>query len=377
MYFNAHIQVTVISNTTGDTIALKSICSVNKKQDGHALGAECELTVPMNCVIQYKDGQHDNYLTQYTVNTQSAFSVGDQINITANYDGYPTQTIFNGFITDFVFGNPMKIKCMDYQYFFNLGIFGQARGASVKINKKKKSPTLKVFGASWKSITLKDLMTQVVDFVNDTIDLKSINAEHISLVLPMPDIPLENIQFPNCTPASICQYFIKQLGLVCTLTNGTQLYVNIASNTTGLINYATNRNVITSDLQKPASTFQLYKVKAWFNNPNGTKQYKEVGDTNGEQHELFFYNVPDETKRNQLATEGWNKIKQKRFNGTITTYLYPEPLLFAKAVYTDIRYPDRTGNYVITHIETTIDTGGYRHKLKLAYLTDLNDTTNL
>ena len=102
MYLNAHIQVTVISNTTGDTIALKSICSVNKKQDGHALGAECELTVPMNCVIQYKDGQHD-YLTQYTVNTQSAFSVGDQINITANYDGYPTQTIFNGFITDFVF----------------------------------------------------------------------------------------------------------------------------------------------------------------------------------------------------------------------------------------------------------------------------------
>jgi hypothetical protein len=376
MYLNAHIQVTVISNTTGDTIALKSICSVNKKQDGHALGAECELTVPMNCVIQYKDGQHD-YLTQYTVNTQAAFSVGDQISITANYDGYLTQTIFNGFITDFVFGNPMKIKCMDYQYFFNLGIFGQARGASVKINKKKKSPTFQTFGCNYKSITLKDLLTNVIGFVNDTIDIKCANADHINLVLPMPDIELVNITFSMMTPASICQYFIKELGLVVTL-RGSDLYVNIASNTTAVINYATNRNVIISDLQKPASTFQTYKVKAWFYQPTGKKDSIEIGDSNGQQRDVYFYRVKqDADVYNKLATEALNKIKQMRFNGTITTYLYPEPLLFAKAVYTDIRYPDRTGNYVITHIETTIDTGGYRHKLKLAYLTDLNDTTKL
>jgi hypothetical protein len=375
MYFNAHIKVEVTSNTTGDTVLLKSICSVHKKQDGHALGAECEITLPMNCVIQYENGAHD-HLTQYTVNTQSFFSTGDKIHITANYDSYNEQVIFDGFITDFVFGNPMKIKCMDYQYFFNLGIFGQVRGATVKINKKKKSPTIKVFGASWKEITFKNLMTQVVDFVNDTIDVKCADADHISIILPVPDFTLYNIQFPNCSPASIVQYFIKQLGMVCTLF-GSQLYLNIASNTKDIVNYATNRNVIFSDIQKPASTFQLYKVKAWFLNDNGTKSYKEVGDTNGEQHELFFYNVKDETKRNQLALEGWNKIKQMRFNGSITTYLYPEPKLFAKAVYTDIRYPDRTGNYVITHIETTIDTSGYRHKLKLAYLTDLNDTTNL
>jgi len=370
MYFNAHLTVTINGNT------IKTICSVSKKHDGHSLGSECDITLPMNCVIQYKDGTHDK-LTQYTVNTQAAFGVGSTVLVTANYDTYNEQTIFEGFITDFVFGNPIKIKCMDYQYFFNLGIFGQERGASVKINKKKKSPVINTYGCHYASITLKDLLTNIIGFVNDTIDIKSTDAEHVTLVLPIPDIELVNITFSMMTPASICQYFIKELGLVLTL-NGTNLYCNVASNTTDVINYATNRNVIVSDLQKPTSTFQTYKVKAWFYQPTGKKDSIEVGDTNGQQRDVYFYRVKqDAALYLKMATEALNKVRQMRFNGSITTYLYPEPILFAKAVYTDIRYPARSGNYVITAIETTINQSGYRHKLKLAYLTDLNDTTNL
>ena len=76
-----------------------------------------------------------------------------------------------------------------------------------------------------------------------------------------------------------------------------------------------------------------------------------------------------------MANEALLKVKQHVYSGDIETYLYPDCQLFDKAVYKDIRYPARDGNYVITAIHFEIGSGGYHRKIRLSYLSTLNDTT--
>lgn len=358
MFFNAHTKV-VIGNKE-----LKTIVNISIKHDAEKIGASCDLVVPLNSRIQYVDGAHDFLTAQSLV----LFKVGDPITITAWYDGYPVQTVFEGFIYDFVEGQPMTIKCLDYVYFFNLGIFGSKR-VLVKKNKKSKKAFASV-GTSYKEITLKNLMQHIVDFVNDTIDDKADNTDHVALILPIPDLTLVNITFAMMSPAAILEWFKKELGLNINLLRN-NLYVNIASNTTETVVYKTDRNVLSADLQKPEATFQSFKVKAWFVREDGTKDSYEVGDSNGQLKEVFFYKVKrDNTLYQKLATEALNKAKQMRFSGAITTLLYPEAKLYMKADYSEIRYPSRNANYVIVGNDLDINDKGYRRKLKFAYLSE-------
>jgi len=366
MYLSGHIEVTIANKL------LKTIVSVHVKNDGHQIGSDCTLVLPLISTIQYKDGSHD-FLTQYSVNSQQTFAVGDPILITASYDGYPQVTLFKGFLFDFVEGTPMTIKCLDYSYFFNLGMFGTQR-VFVKQNKKGTKGFYNA-GAFYASIKLKDLLQNIVNFVNDTIDGATTDTDHVVLFEPgnIPDITLVNITFAMMSPLAILNYFRKELLFNITLMDN-QLYCNVASTTISSVTYRSDTNVLKCDLQKPEAVFQTFKVKAYFLQNNGLKDSIEVGDTNGKLVEVFFTQAMfggtrNVTKYTQLANEALNKAKQRVYGGTITTLLYPMPILFAKANYTDIRYPDRTGNYVTSGYETTVDASGYRHKVKFSYLT--------
>lgn len=358
MFFSGHISVTIADKQ------LKTIVSIKTKDDSEHIGSECELVVPLNCRIQYINGTRD-YLTEYAKNL---FSVGDLITITAWYDGFNQVQVFSGFIYDFIEGTPLTIKCLDYLYFLNKGIFGNQR-LLLKKNKKSKISTPSI-GASFKSITLQNLCQKVIDFANDTIDAETDNTDHLSLILPVPDIELVNITFAMMSPAAILDHLKKELGLNISL-QGNTLYINVASNTLATVYHRTDRNVIGCDLQKPSSVYTSFKVKAWFIRDDGTKDSFEIGDANGTLREVFFYKVKrDQTLYEKLATEALNKVKQQKYIGSIDTLLYPDLQLFYQVNYTDLRYPDRSGNYVVTGQEISIDAGGYHRKLKLSFLSE-------
>lgn len=359
MFFNGKISVVI-----GDK-ELKTVVSVNTKDDSDHIGAECEIVVPLNCRIQYINGRRD-YLTEYAKNL---FSVGDAIIIKAKYDGFDWVEVFNGFIFDFIEGTPITIKCLDYLYFLNKGIFGNQR-LLLKKNKKSTTTTPSI-GAAFRSITLQNLCQKLIDFANDTIDHETENTDHLSLILPMPDIELVNITFAMMSPAAILDWLKKEIGINISL-QGNKLYVNVASNTTSTVYYRTDRNVIGCDLQKPDAVYKSFKVKAWFIQEDGTKDSFEIGDSNGTLKEVFFYKVKrDQTLYQKMANEALNKVKQQKYSGTIDTLLYPDLRMFYKANYIDIRYPDRSANYVITGQEITIDENGYHRKLKLSYLSEI------
>lgn len=374
MYFDANISVLINGNP------LTTVVSCKTSNDGQKIGGYCDLVVPLNSYIQYSNP--DDLTTYLSAVRTDTFSSGDTIVVTASYSGFPTIQIFTGYVYDFVLGMPTTIKCLDYIYFFNLGVFGDKRVFTTnKSGSKIKSSGT---GVNYKSIQFKDLLQQLIDFVNETIENSTTGAEPVSLILPIFDMQLVNLTFISMSPASILEWFHKELGLNINLY-GNKLYVNLASNTTGSVTLNTGRNVIKSDLQTTMqksvtrngitttknlqSAFQKIRMKCWFIRENGTRDSLEVGDANGVQQEHFFYKVVRSlTNYETLANNALLKAQQHHYNGHLETLLYPDSDLFWKVEYTDLRYPEKDGTYVIIGIYFELTEKGFHKKLKVAWL---------
>lgn len=334
MYFDCKLQVNI-----GGKL-LRTVTAIKTRNESAHVGAECDIEVPVNCRIQYINGKND-FLTGYP---QVLFNVGDSVTITASYAGLPQITIFQGFIVDFIYGMPMKIRCADYIYNLNQG----------------------VITISNETITLKNLLTRIL------------KGTGVSLLLPVFDLTLSKITFRLMSPAAILEYLKKEIGLNISL-QGNQLYVNVASNTRNHVFHDTGPrigtigagggNVITANLQQPNTIFQNYRVKCWFVNEKGTKSSIEVGNTSGRLREQWFYKIPvDANLYQKLATEALNKVKMEKFTGWIETYLYPQCDVFDLATYRSIRYPASNGDYIITAMNFDLSPAGFHRKIKYSML---------
>jgi len=346
MYFNCKYSVSVTSQSTGIVSMISTVVSVSVHNDTAHIGADCDVVVPLNCLIQYRTSK-DSQLNQITMDVNQAFQSGDQITITANYEGYPEVNIFKGFITDFNMGTPTTIKCSDYIYLLEQ--------SSINV--------------SFASISLRQLITNVI------------KGTGITLMDDSFDFQLVNITYSLMSPAAILESIKKEMGLNISLSDN-RIYCNLASNILSSVKFASDRNVIKCDLQKPYAVFQAYKIKAWFFNENGTKDSYEYGPAEGVLQEAFFWkvkrgndiivdgkSVPENYQK--LAKEALIGLKQRKYKGTIETLLYPECDLFWKVIYTDVRYPDRNANYTVTGITTTLDENGFHRSIKLAYLNNI------
>lgn len=327
MYFKAEITVTI-----GNAI-IQTVSSVKTKNDSTHIGSECDIIVPINCRIKYKDGTHD-FLTGYP---QNLFKVSDPVTVVARYVGESDVQVFQGFVTDFILGMPTTIKCSDFIFLLNQ--------TTVDIEHK--------------TITLKNLATQILA------------GTGVTLLLPTLDLTLTNITFRLMSPAGILEYLKKEIGLNISL-QGNQLYINVASNTLETVFYTTGLNILQSKLQKPDAVFLKYKVKAWFIKENGTKDSVEVGDAEGHLEEVFFYRVAGgQSVYLKMAAEALNKVKQRKYKGMIETLLYPYCELFWRANYIDFRYPERNADYVVVGMNFELDEKGFHRHIKLAYLGEI------
>jgi len=326
MYLNCKLTVTI------DGVLLKTVSAVSINNDSKDIGSDCDIVVPINCRLEYADGTHD-FLNQIANNP---FNTGDEVVIQAQYDGYPLLTVFHGYVVDFIEGMPIKIKCQD-----NIFLLDQT---SISV--------------AYQSVTLQQLIANVIQ------------GTGIRLIQPILQLNLVNISFKDMSPAAILEWLKRELGLVITLS-GTDLYVNIASNTLNVVKFSTDINVLRSDLQKPNAVFLKLKLKAWFIRENGTKDSLEVGDPNGQLREVYFYKVPyNLSLYTQMANDALAKYKQFRYQGSIDALLYPDVNLYDKVNYNDVRYPDKNGNYVCVGIHTELGAEGFHRKLRLSYLSD-------
>lgn len=373
MYLNAHTRVTVTLEETGNTFILPYVCSVKVSNDSQHIGATCDIVVPLNSRIVY--GYDEKTQQALSAPTGNLFQTGDAVKIEAKYDGYDWVTIFEGFMFDFYEGAPLRIFCYDYIYKLNC---------------------VAPITVSYKKIKLAKLLENVL--ANTGVSLIPPGAKYtdkngVEQTNPIFDMDLFNISFTSMTPSAILEHLKKELGFNISLDKD-KLYYNIASNTINTVNYDTRYNIKGEVSLQPNTTkvrgsrghknksvFQRIKVKAHFyNEANGKNEFVTRGDEDGVNHDVFFYNIDVRGKTdaqkeaiyNKLADEAVEKYKQRRFNGSIKTYLYPEVDLFFRAVYNDFKYPERSGVYVVTAQNITLDENGYERDLKLAFIGDIN-----
>jgi hypothetical protein len=359
MYVNAVLQV-YFNDKLFD-----SVVSIDVKNDAAHIGATCDIVVPLNSRLKYQNVGKD-YITDPSPNNY-LFNSGDTVTVLAVYEGYKDWVnVFDGYVNDFTEGTPLTVKCLDAVYLLNQ--------STINLEYKKPTP-------------LKNIINDILKgtgIVQIGIEKNYTTENGTSMTNPVFDLELENLTFKNMSPAACLEYIKTNIGLNITLM-GKQLYVNIASNTTNTVKLDTRINVCKSDLQKPNSTFQKFKVKAWFIREDSTRDSFEVGDENGALREVFFYNIPKtdyiniSTKEglksiprryNELANEALKKVKQVRYSGTVEIYLYPFCDLFWRCEYKDLRYPEKNGVYVITALDYKLDGNGFHKTLKLAHLTD-------
>lgn len=364
MYFSGNL--TVIIN--GQTVS--TIVSVKTSNDAAKVGASAEVVIPLNAYAQYSDPNTKQVFL--TAIRSDSYPQGSPITITASYDGLPTVNIFSGYVYDSVLGMPLTIKCYDYVYFFNLGIFGDKQVAVTNKTgtKIKNSGT----GVNYPSVMFQTVLQQLITFTNTQIDLQNtklgLNSAHCELILPTINFELVNLTFIHMSCAAILEYFKKNLGFNITFF-ANKLYVNLASNTVGSITLNTGINVIKSDLQTNLAAFQQIRLKAWYVTVSGKRSYVEVGATDGIQVENHFYNIPDNSNQAfylQLANQALLQAEQHHYHGSLELLLYPQCDLFYIVYYTDLRYPAKSGKYTIIGQSFDISEKGYHCNLKLAFL---------
>ena len=253
------------------------------------------------------------------------FKRGDSVEISVGY--YPdSAVVFMGFVSDIVPGSPFEMRIEDSAYQF-----------------KQTNVT-----RSYKSISLKGLLA----------DLCPIPFEAL-------DVELGAFRITRANFAQVIVELKKSYGLNCWVRNG-KLWAGLAyqQSLQKTHEIKVQTQVIEDDLVYQRSEDVRIKVKAISILPDNTRIEVEVGDPDGDQRTLNYYNL---TEADLIATANRElpKLKYTGFKGTFTTF--GEPLInHGDAItLTDIKTPERDGAYLVDEVTITQGSGGFRQIVTL------------
>jgi hypothetical protein len=169
------------------------------------------------------------------------------------------------------------------------------------------------------------------------------------------------------TGITILQELKDKYGMACYLAeiDGKQtLYVGLAYDLRkGNVKHVLNRNTTnSSELKYNTGEDKKYKVKVTVFAKNGTQKDYEIGDKEGELRTVFLYGDHDQKSAEHFAASEMETFKAHGYKGSIETFLIPycEPGMISKL--SDPQFAERSGNYYIGTVVTTINTSGARRK---------------
>lgn len=126
------------------------------------------------------------------------------------------------------------------------------------------------------------------------------------------------------------------------------------------------RNVVSTSLDyRPKDEIKV-KIKAVSTLRDGSKlEVDDVGDPDGDERQLTYYNITSKDKLKQLALIDYEKYKVERFEGNFTAFGTPSLAHGGKVKLTSTLYPDREGIYYVEKVAKTFDQGGIRQIITL------------
>lgn len=263
---------------------------------------------------------------QGTLDTK--IKVGDEVIVRLGYDGVLSED-FRGYVARVKPASPMVIECQDEMW-------------------KLKQQTV---SHSWKSASLEEVLKFLVPHAQ----------------VKVPGITLSPFRLDKVTKAQALEKIKEEYGL-CVFFRGPELYIGLPY---GIdeepfeFRYHMQKNVASfGSLEYRRKEDVRVKVKAISLLPNNTKHEVEVGDSDGEQHTLHFYNLTKEELKQQAEAK-IDLLKFDGYKGSFTAFGQPNAQHSGIAKLKDDTYQDRGGDYFIDAVSIAYGPDGYRRELEL------------
>jgi hypothetical protein len=273
----------------------------------------CTIKLPRNLSLQSQE-------------LRSLIKKGSTVVVKIGYDGL-LNTEFEGYVRSVKNTTPLEIHCEDEMYQLKKGTITQSwRNASLKdILKAVYSGQTKVFDAEIGAFTLnKTSPALALDEIKSAIGLHSFFRNKVLIC---------GIQYDASTAARHKLHFQK--------------------------NVADNKGLEYQDKED----IRL-KIKAISILPDNQKIEIEIGDKDGQERTLHFYNLQRPALK-ALAMKEAEKLYYSGYRGSLTTFGLPIVRMGDIVELTDERYPDNSGSYWVDAVNVTAGLQGFRRQISL------------
>ncbi|MEJ1242110.1 hypothetical protein WBG78_28440 [Chryseolinea sp. T2] len=264
------------------------------------------------------------------VDDPAIFKKGDKVRILLGY-GYDNKTeVYTGYLVRMESGIPTRIFFEDAAY-----LLKQTQAFNLSY------PKLSI------SQLLKDILPAGMKYYVEG------------------DIQLGKASFKKATAAQILKYLSEKFSINGWIRNDV-LYVglNYYPSLQTEHKFHFQRNVISNNLAFVKAEDIKYSVKATSYMPDNTKIEVEVGDKEGAERTIHFYNV-DEATLTARATKALTEFKFDGYEGTLVTFGIPAVKHGDIVNLTDSYFKERSGRYIVRAVRTTFGQSGYRQELSL------------
>lgn len=256
------------------------------------------------------------------------FRRGDPVSIYFGYNGNNVKE-FTGYITEVSADIPIKIKLEDEMW--------KLKQVAVNFS----SP----------EISLKELLAQILP----GYEIEALEG-----------VALGGVRFSKTTVAQVLEKLQSDWGLYSYM-KGKKLMVGIYyADDSRTVKFHLERNSVSNSLNYKRKEDVLIRIKAISTMPNGVKlEVENIGDKNGEDRQLSFYNITVLAELERLGQMEYEKYKQDGFDGSFTAFGIPAVNHGEKAELRSSLYEDRSGSYYIDSVNKSFGIGGIRQEIQL------------
>jgi hypothetical protein len=268
--------------------------------------------------------------------TAKEFKTGDAVVISFGYDGnHPEE--FRGFVRKISPGTPLEVECEDLSYTLR------------RKNVQK----------AFRNATLEDLLNFILE------------GTGVELANEVPVINFRTFSFRTVNAAQALEKLRKDYGLTIYFRAYDQLVVGLASETDGVVvKYVTGCNVIKHSLKWEDEEDVKLKVKAVSVSKDNVFTDVTVGDPDGAQRTIYFYDLAAGEDLGERAQQEIVKYKYSGYRGTLTGFLLPVCRIGNTVRFADANFDNREGDYLAEEVKTTFGTSGGRRVVKLGLKLD-------
>lgn len=324
MYYRILSNI-VVTKKSGEKIRFSSFVSLEIKKSIDSLENMASVKIPLSADLRRQNSKNQS------VETANCFHKGDKISISVGYDELVEE--FVGYISKVIVKKDVEIQCAGDDFLLNDNI-----------------PT-----ETFKKATLKDVLSYILEGTNIEIDGEIPLVELTNYVIPANLSRIDAIKQLR-EKYGLTAYFDKNkiyMGLDFVKYKGTAKY-SIGVNTP-------NDN----ELEYQHADEMKFKVKAVNINKDNTRVEETVGDKNGSELTMFFYNVKNKADLKKLAEAKIEELRYSGYKGQLTAFLQPycEPAMVAYVI--NPKKAELSGKYEIRSTTLTVSTSGGRRKIEI------------